>query len=240
MNLTVLENNNQRVLTTKQLAEVYETEEVNIRNNFKNNKERFTVGKHYFELTGECLRIFKREVNDIYSVPQNVNKLILWTEKGASRMCKILDTDRAWERFDELEECYFNVKENKTIVKEISVSDKYKTELEGLGIISNLLNFNDSSKLLGVKTICEKYGMETSYLPEYTKSKGVLKTATELLKANNIGISAQKFNKIKKFKNLINTEFGENLVNPKNNKETQPMYYENKFLELLKFIGFDV
>ena len=40
--------------------------------------------------------------------------------------------------------------------------------------------------------------------------------------------------KIKKFKNLVNTEFGENQVNPNNPKETQPMYYEEKFKELLK------
>ena len=31
--------------------------------------------------------------------------------------------------------------------------------------------------------------------------------------------------------------FGENQINPKNPKETQPMYYENKFLELLKELG---
>ena len=43
--------------------------------------------------------------------------------------------------------------------------------------------------------------------------------------------------KIKKFKNLVNTEFGENQVNPNNPKETQPMYYEEKFEELLKELG---
>lgn len=109
--LKVLENNNERVLTTKQLAEVYETEANNIKNNFNNNKERFIEGKHYYKLTGKELKEFKREVNDIDLVASNVNQLYLWTEKGASRMCKILDTDRAWDRFDELEDTYFKVKE---------------------------------------------------------------------------------------------------------------------------------
>ena len=42
---------------------------------------------------------------------------------------------------------------------------------------------------------------------------------------------------IKKFKTLNNTYYGENLVNDKNPKETQPMYYEDKFKELLEFVG---
>ena len=49
--------------------------------------------------------------------------------------------------------------------------------------------------------------------------------------------SGKDKSKIKKFKNLAKTEFGENQINPKNPKETQPMYYENKFLELLKELG---
>ena len=109
--LTVLKNKNERVLTTKQLAECYGTEENNIVKNFSNNKYRFVEGKHYYLLVGEELRNFKHEVNDIHVVANNVNKLYLWTEKGASRMCKILDTDKAWEQFDILEETYFNVKE---------------------------------------------------------------------------------------------------------------------------------
>ena len=37
--------------------------------------------------------------NDMDKTIKFTSVLILWTEKGASRMCKILDTDRAWERF---------------------------------------------------------------------------------------------------------------------------------------------
>lgn len=135
--LDVIEVRGERVLTTKQLSSVYETEEVNIRNNFKNNKDKFIEGKHYFELSGDSLREFKHEVKDIYSVPNNVNKLMLWTERGASRMCKILDTDRAWERFDELEETYFKVRNNQFPIniskelKAIFMLDGKQQELDG-------------------------------------------------------------------------------------------------------------
>ena len=142
--------------------------------------------------------------------------------------------------------------------KHISDTDGAKSQIDLLTVTSKLLNLNDSSKLLLATKIYKDYNIPTAYLPTYTDSRGILKSATELLKENNISISTIKFNKImidkgylievertsgkdkskiKKFKNLAKTEFGENQISPKNPKETQPMYYENKFLELLKELG---
>ena len=142
--------------------------------------------------------------------------------------------------------------------KYISDTDGAKSQIDLLTVTSKLLNLNDSSKLLLATKIYKDYNIPTTYLPTYTDSRGILKSATELLKENNIPISTIKFNKImvdkgylievertsgkdkskiKKFKNLVKTEFGENQISPKNPKETQPMYYENKFLELLKELG---
>ena len=142
--------------------------------------------------------------------------------------------------------------------KYISDTDGAKSQIDLLTVTSKLLNLNDSSKLLLATKIYKDYNIPTTYLPTYTDSRGILKSATELLKENNISISTIKFNKImidkgylievertsgkdkskiKKFKNLAKTEFGENQISPKNPKETQPMYYENKFLELLKELG---
>ena len=60
------------------------------------------------------MRAFKREVTDShFAVAPNVHRLYLWTERGANRHCKILDTPKAWEQFDNLEETYFLVKEYK-------------------------------------------------------------------------------------------------------------------------------
>ena len=111
--LIPIEMNNQRILTTQQLAAVYETDTNNIKNNFANHKDHFVEGVHYYLLKGEELRAFKREVNNIDLVKTNVNQLYLWTERGANRHCKILDTDKAWEQFDNLEETYFRVKEQR-------------------------------------------------------------------------------------------------------------------------------
>ncbi|EOW9527910.1 ORF6N domain-containing protein [Bacillus cytotoxicus] len=113
--LQILEFNNQRVLTTKQLAEVYGCTETHVKQNFNNHKEKFKKNKHYILLRGEELRVFKRRVDNIYFVPNNVNQLYLWTERGANRHCKILDTDKAWEQFDYLEETYFNTREQQQV-----------------------------------------------------------------------------------------------------------------------------
>lgn len=108
---TPIEWNGQVVITTAQLAEVYGTTADNINNNFSQNSNRFEAGKHYILLTGEELRQFKNlpVINGVVS--KNTSRLYLWTRRGASRHCKILGTDKAWEQFDYLEDNYFERKQ---------------------------------------------------------------------------------------------------------------------------------
>lgn len=104
----------QRVITTALLANVYEANEQQIQQNFNNHEDNFVEGKHYILLQGEDLRAFKRyfdNIEEALGVSKFAPKLYLWTERGANRHCKILDTDKAWEQFDNLEETYFKVKE---------------------------------------------------------------------------------------------------------------------------------
>lgn len=98
----------QKVITTAQLAEVYETDANNVQANFGRNQEHFKEGTHYFLLKGQALREFKDYLTDSQVVAKNAPLLYLWTHRGASRHCKILDTEKAWEQFDNLEESYFN------------------------------------------------------------------------------------------------------------------------------------
>lgn len=99
----------QKVITTELLAQAYETDIKIISNNFNRNKERFTEGKHYYLLTGQELKDFKANpLND--ECLKFASSLYLWTERGANRHSKILDTDKAWEQFENLEETYFRVK----------------------------------------------------------------------------------------------------------------------------------
>ena len=110
--LITLEINKQRIMTTKTLAEQFGTEETNIQTNYTRNKERFVSGKHFIKLEGEDLKKFKNSLPTESMEPfKFASQIILWTEKGAARHAKILETDEAWEVYEDLEETYFRVKE---------------------------------------------------------------------------------------------------------------------------------
>ncbi len=104
------------VMTTEMLAQAYGTEAKNIQMNHANNKARFVAGTHYFRIAGKDLKDFKDSPNMVGSVGKNAASLILWTEKGAARHAKILDTDEAWGVYEQLEDTYFAVKELGTAI----------------------------------------------------------------------------------------------------------------------------
>lgn len=109
-NLVPVEYSSVRVLTTEQLAQLYECETNAIKQNFNANKDRFIIGTHYFCVEGEALKSLKDRVRNSNLVGKNARTVYLWTKRGASRHSKMLGTDRAWEMFDLLEENYFNPK----------------------------------------------------------------------------------------------------------------------------------
>lgn len=129
-----------------------------------------------------------------------------------------------------------------------SVQDK----MIAIEYASRILNLNDSSKLMMIKSVMDPMGLPT---PDYVQSKGILKSATVLLKDNGVEMSAKAFNKILVNKDVLEEkerpsskrgvarfkaiskdwlEFGENQVSPNNPRETQPLWYEDKFLDLLR------
>lgn len=129
-----------------------------------------------------------------------------------------------------------------------SVEDK----MIAIEYASRILGLNEASKLMMVKSVTDPMGLPT---PNYVQSKGVLKSATVLLKDNGVEMSAKAFNKIlvnkcvleekerpsskrgvARFKAISKDwlEFGENQVSPNNPRETQPLWYEEKFLDLLR------
>lgn len=109
-NLIPIEFQNQRVMTTKQLADSYETEPVKIQQNFSNNKDRYIQGVHYFILEGEELKALKRDLEN-FEVAQSINKLYVWTEKGTLLHAKSLNTDKAWQVYEMLVDTYFRTKQ---------------------------------------------------------------------------------------------------------------------------------
>lgn len=109
--LQVIEKQGMRVLTSRQLAKVYDVKPIQIQQNYTNNKKRFRAGKHYVCLAGEELKSFKNKFENFDLVARTANRLYLWTEKGALLHAKSLNTDKAWEAYDYLVDFYFRAKE---------------------------------------------------------------------------------------------------------------------------------
>ena len=99
------------VITTEMMADFYGTESKNIQNNFLRNSKRFIEGKHFFKIIGQELKDFKNQPSLRGLVNKRVSHLTLWTERGAARHAKMLDTDQAWDIFEQLEDCYFHRQE---------------------------------------------------------------------------------------------------------------------------------
>lgn len=134
-----------------------------------------------------------------------------------------------------------------------------KEQVESLQVVADMLRMNDASKILMLEGFYKGYNIPTDFLPKYEHNGSrQLRSATALLKENDCGISTLKFNQllldggyleekerpsssgtIKKFKSLTEKglQYEENAVSPHNQRETQPLYYEDSFMDLTEQIS---
>jgi len=131
---------------------------------------------------------------------------------------------------------------------------KLSEKIQAAKFLAKFLNLNDASKLQIAKTIADPLGLPT---PDYVESKGAHLSAKDLLAKNEAGISSVKFNEVlvklgylttvtrkaaggkdKSFKVITDkgSTYGENMVSPHNQSETQPHWYIDKFGELLEIV----
>lgn len=256
----VVEQEGQRVLTTAQLAEAFETEPKIVNRNFQRNSERYVHGKHYFALTGDELRDFKgtRQID----VSRNINKLYLWTEKGAFLHAKSLNTDKAWQAYEMLVDEYYRMKD--AVPKSSTVSnshskpvESFEMQLLGAKYATEILRVDETSKIRMLETVHKQHGVATNHLPSLVDAE-VTKSLTTLLRENGIKTATSKINTkliglglleikerpakdggVREFKSLTEKglKYGKNLISPKSPRETQPHYYESTFPNLLKLLG---
>ncbi|HAW8895808.1 TPA: ORF6N domain-containing protein [Escherichia coli] len=118
--LSPITHNQIPVITTELLAQLYCTEINNIKVNYTRNSERFVEGKHFFKVVGDELKNLRVTLSNSQNLQPSLRglqispkarSLILWTERGAARHAKMLETDQAWDVFERLEDCYFRQKD---------------------------------------------------------------------------------------------------------------------------------
>jgi len=125
--------------------------------------------------------------------------------------------------------------------------------------LSEMLNYSEASTLQLVHNVHKEHNISTAYLPQYVENQRVSFSITDLLKKNNINISAKAFNAqllqkgileekerrsrsskdgVKRFKAIAQAglKYGHNDVSPHNKNEVQPRYYEDTFLDMFNIV----
>ena len=238
--LQVVETNNQRVLTTAQIAEQYETDTRIISNNFNRNEKRYVEGKHYYCLTGDVLREFKAN-HQFDDLRPNTNKFYLWTEKGALMLAKSLNTDKAWEAYECLVDTYFSVREQGQLsqrpdrtkaleVKEMNARVRMSNQFLKLANADTTLSKDYKSNLIA-KAAEVLAGEAILPMP---KSEQKMYTATEIGKM--LGVSAQKIGRLSSQNGMKTEEYGEFYKDksPYSCKEVDAFRYNEKAVERFK------
>lgn len=161
-NLKVIEYRNIRVLTTQQIAEVYEADAKVVSNNFNRNRERYEEGKHFICLEGEEKREFLNH-HQIDDGSKNASKFYLWTEKGAFLHAKSLNTDKAWEAYSNLIDSYY---------KQQDALAGLSQEMKAIVMI-NRKQVQMENRMDKLEFDIPLYGAEADELSNHVKRKGV-------------------------------------------------------------------
>ncbi len=132
--------------------------------------------------------------------------------------------------------------------------------IKAVSVIAGDLKVNEASKLLMYEKTCNSYGVATEFLPKYENNGSrEIRPATELLKRIGASIKTATFNQLlikngfleersrkstksselRYFKALTEKglQYGENLISPKNQRETQPYYFVDSFEELYSLVA---
>lgn len=158
----------------------------------------------------------------------------------------------------------FQAKVADEIIPEIRRTGGYRTKsreefdmcLYGVKFISDDMKIAESSRLFMYNGVFTRFGLPTEFLPQYTDNGNREQcSATELLNRNGCEIKTVRFNQLmiaagymelrertsskgelKEYKALTDKglKYGVNLISNKNQKECQPYYYADTFMELYR------
>ncbi|WP_246579250.1 ORF6N domain-containing protein [Alkaliphilus flagellatus] len=177
-----------KAMLVRDIAAIHGKELFKVNELINNNRKRFKDNIDIIDLKGSNFDILLKD-NGVYT--QNaVNRsknIYLLSERGYSKLLKILEDDFAWEQYEKLVDGYFNMRELVAKEQIFQVVPKdYKLELH--------------------KEKLEKAVITSNYLIEYIKStdgympSNLLDSFTTAIQAVNIDIinSLKKMNKFNK------------------------------------------
>ena len=150
-----------KAMLVKEIAEIHGRELKDINRNINKNIKRFTKGIDIVDLKGTEFEVILNH-HGIYT--QNaINRsenIYLLSERGYSKLLKILEDDFAWEQYDKLVDGYFNMREQvnsgqaKALTTEelLELQFKYAKEVkaEVIELKEDFKDLRDNLPLLGV------------------------------------------------------------------------------------------
>ena len=251
-NLTVFEKNGQLLTDSREVALMVDKEHSKLLRDIRGYCEYLTeanfglseyfIRSSYQDSTGRTL---PRYLCTKMGCDMIANKMV--GKKG------VVFTARYIEAFEKMKDF---IEKGAQYSKQIS----FKEQVECIGVVADMLRVNDASKLLMIGQLYKSYDLPTEFLPKYEyNGSRELKSATDLLKRFDLGMSARNFNVLmreqgyleertrkstsspngtKKYNALTEKglKYGENAVSPQCQREVQPMYYADSFKELFESV----
>lgn len=245
---------NVQTITTLEIAEMMEIEHYKVLRKLDGREENGKHIKGYIEILADSqMGVSDYFIESTYKdTSGKENRCYNVTKLGCDFLANkftgekgILFTARYVKRFRDMEDY---------IRKDIEGNEKLMMCLHGISFIADDLRLAESSRLFMYNGAFKDFGLPTSFLPQYTDNGNrEQRSATELLNRNGCEIKTAKFNQlmiasghmelrertsskgaIKEYKALTDKglRYGVNLISNKNQKECQPYYYADTFMEL--------
>ena len=228
-------------MSSLEIAEVTGKEHKNVMRDIQNLLSQ-GVDKLNFERIS-----YKDSMNRVRDAYQLTYKGVLILASGYNPVLR----EKIINRWEELETGKAEPKFSQQSQSQPKLSDK----IQAANFLADFLNLNGASKLAIAKSIADPLGLPT---PDYVMDEKTVHAAKDLLATHKVKMSSAEFNKILVSKGIVERmtrpgkggkthswvvipdkyeKFGQNARNPHAQNQTQALWYDNKFSELLALAG---
>ena len=228
-------------MSSLEIAEVTGKEHKNVMRDIQNLLSQ-GVDKLNFERIS-----YKDSMNRVRDAYQLTYKGVLILASGYNPVLR----EKIINRWEELETGKAEPKFYQQSPSQSKLSDK----IQAANFLADFLNLNGASKLAIAKSIADPLGLPT---PDYVMDEKTVHAAKDLLATHKVKMSSAEFNKILVSKGIVERmtrpgkggkthswvvipekyeKFGQNARNPHAQNQTQALWYDNKFSELLALAG---
>ena len=184
---------NKKSMLAKEIAEIHGRELKEVNKLINNNRLRFKDNVDIVDLKGTEFEVIlnNHEIYNQNSLNRS-NNIYLLSERGYSKLLKIMDDDLAWEKYDELVDNYFNMRQvinsDEELKKNLLMSI-YKGGAESVVATKQLVELETKP----LKDKIEKDKPKVTYHDMVLKSDNLV-AITSI--AQDYGMSGQAFNKL--------------------------------------------